>query len=435
MTAVTLPADETAEQAVLGAVLLDGRVMAEVVDLLRPEDFVRQAHRRIYAACLELWRQGQEVDLVSVQAELERRRWMESVGGLAYLTKLVGSVPASSRARHYAGLVSRSARLRRIVLAAREAERAATAGDMEAALKAAGWILDAGVERGVQGEDIWQTAFETLEAIHDRRVSGVQEAVPTGLQDLDDRLDGGLWPSELAVVAARPGTGKTAFLLSVGLRVAARKQPVLLYSLEQSARHLALRAVAAEVRTSASALRRGWLSEQEWHVLFEAALERTEQPLHVVDRARLTVDQMLAYARVMQRQRGLSLVLVDYLQIIEEPRLPGQTRAEQVGEISRKLKAMAMELGVPVLAAAQLNRRADENQRPSLADLRESGAIEQDADVVLFLWRPGSEGPAEGPGRIRCTIAKQRNGSTGELDLMFLRHIQRFECVAREETA
>ncbi|HEY8417916.1 MAG TPA: DnaB-like helicase C-terminal domain-containing protein, partial [Limnochordales bacterium] len=253
---------------------------------------------------------------------------------------------------------------------------------------------------------------------------GVQEAVPTGLVDLDERLDGGLWPAELSIVAARPGTGKTAFLLTVAQHVARDGKPVLFYSLEQSRRQLALRVVAAETGTNASLLRKGWLSQGEWEAIYKAVPEQSEVPLHVVDSPRLTVEQMLAYARVMQRRRGLALVLVDYLQIVEEPRVPGQSRAEQVGEISRKLKAMAMELDVPVLCAAQLNRRAEEAQRPTLADLRESGAIEQDADVVLFLWRDGQD-----ESLVRCTIGKQRNGAIGEVSLVFLRHVQRFECV------
>ena len=422
-----LPSNDAAERAVLGSILVDDTVLAEVADILRPEDFQRPPHRWVYAAAMRLWSHGEAVSIAAVQAELERQGRLEQVGGVTYLTRLAMEVAAPSQARHHAQLVLKAAQARRMVEAAWAAQAAAMAGNLEEAMNAAGRILDAGVERGVEGEDLYQTAYLTLDAIQQRQATGVQEATPTGLVDLDELLDGGLWPSELSIVAARPGTGKTAFLLTVAHHVAREGKPVLFYSLEQSRRQLALRVVASETGTNASLLRKGWLSQTEWEAIYQTVLERSEVPLHVVDTPRLTVEQMLAYARVMQRRRGLALVLVDYLQIVEEPRVPGQTRAEQVGEISRKIKAMAMELDVPVLCAAQLNRRAEETQRPTLSDLRESGAIEQDADVVLFLWRDS----AQHESLVRCTIGKQRNGAVGEVPLVFLRHVQRFTCAAQ----
>ncbi|HEY8343247.1 MAG TPA: replicative DNA helicase [Calditerricola sp.] len=425
--------DPAAERAVLGAILVDPQAMAEVADMLVPEDFTGP-NRRIYEACLNLWRQGQPTDPVTVREELGRRKGLDAVGGLAYLTALAEAVPTAAHVRRYAEIVAEKSRLRSIRHAANQARLAAEAGDLEAALRYGGAILDAGVDRGVQGEDLYATAFEAVESIHRRASEGVTEAVPTGLSDLDDRLDGGLWPADLCIVAARPGTGKTAFLLTVARHIAGRGEPVLFYSLEQSRRQLALRAVAAELQQDASLLRRGWLEQDEWEALFAAIAARADKPLHVVDKSQLTVEQMLAYAKVMQRRRGLAVVMVDYLQIVYERRLPGQSRAEQVAEISRKCKAMAKELNVPVLCAAQLNRRSEDRDRPSLADLRESGAIEQDADVVMFLWRPD---PDHRPNLVRCTIAKHRNGATGELDMVFRKDVQRFELaeMRREATA
>ncbi|HEY8342227.1 MAG TPA: replicative DNA helicase [Calditerricola sp.] len=427
MTAEPLPRDDAAEKAVLGAILVDRDAIADVADLLHPGDFGDPAHRCIYEAVMTLWSHGEEVDVLSVKAELERRKQLQRVGGLAYLTALAESVPTAAHARQYAEQVAHKAKLRAVVRAAQQAILAARDGDLEKALAAAGRILDAGVDRDDDGEDLWITAFKTLEAMYQRRMSGDDQGiVPTGFSDLDERLDGGLWPGEMTIVAARTGTGKTAFLLQVSHHVAQQGKPVLFFTLEQSRSQLSMRAMAAHLKRDASLLRRGWLREEEWQGLMTEAARRGDIPLHVVEGYRdYTVEKMLARARQMQRSRGLALVVVDYLQIVSEPRMIGQSREERVAEISRKLKAMALDLRVPVLCAAQLNRRADDRDRPSLSDIRESGAIEQDADVVLFLWRPDRQAKE----RVKLTIAKQRNGTTGEIDLYFRPHLVKFEQV------
>lgn len=420
-----LPRDETAEKAVLGAILVDNDAISEVADVVQPEDFEHPAHRMIYEAALDLWAQGEPIDVVSIKAELERRKQLQRIGGLAYLTALAESVPTTAHVRQYAEQVAHKAKLRAVIRAAQQAIVAARDGDLERAMAAASRILDAGVDRDDEGEDIWITAFKTLERLYQRRISGeAEDVVPTGFRELDKRLDGGLWPGEMIVVAARTGTGKTAFLLQVAHNVAQTGRPVLFFTLEQSRSQLSMRTMAANLRMDASLLRRGHLHEDEWQDLMAKAAQRGDIPLRVVEGYRdYTVEKMLARARQMQRQRGLALVVVDYLQIVSEPRMPGQSREERVAEISRKLKAMALNLGVPVLCAAQLNRRADERDRPNLSDLRESGAIEQDADVVLFLWRPDKEVPE----RVNLTIAKQRNGPPGELQLYFRPHLLRFD--------
>lgn len=413
--------DTGAEAAVIGACLMDEQAMAACASILTPADFSRPAHQEIWRVMLDMWRRGNPPDLVSVRDALDRQHALERIGGVSYLTGLVSSVATAAHAEHHAQIVARKARARRVLSAASRAMAAAKEEDLDTALQAAVDILTDSVDRAIVGVDLWQAAFETLERIQQRVISGESPAVPTGLAPLDRILDGGLWPSDLAIVAARPGTGKTALLLQTAMHVASSGGQVLFYSLEQAAAQLILRAVAAATGREASAIRRGYLAEEDWHRLYDEALARNSEGLHIVDQPMLTVDQMLSYAQVRRARYGLDLVLVDYLQIVGRSR-PGRSREEEVAAISRGLKVLAKRLSVPVLAAAQLSRRSEERNQPQLSDLRESGAIEQDADVILFLWRAAKD-PDD---VVRLTVAKHRHGATGEIELVFDRPTQRF---------
>lgn len=432
------PQNLEAERAVLGSLLLVNEHMGQVVDILSPEEFYSRSHQTIYRAIVDLYNRGEAIDFLTLQNELRRRGELEAVGGVEYLSGLTDVVPSAANVQHYARIVRETAALRSLIQATtdilatayREGESADQLLDRAESL-----IFDI-AERRVASDlvplkDVVKRTMEHIERIHDRgsRITGLA----TGFYELDE-LTAGFQPGEFIVLAARPSIGKTTFALNLTEHVAVNDgKPVAFFSLEMSTQQLAQNLLCLHRRLDAQRLRKGLLSAEERSELRLAAEVLYQAPIYVNDSPGLSPLSLRAKARRLKRQHDVQLVVVDYLQLMEPP--PADSRQQQVAEISRALKGLARELRIPVLALSQLNRAPEsrEDHRPRLADLRESGAIEQDADVVLLLHRDDAYDPNKNPGVAELDVAKQRNGPTGKVRLTFLRECLRFENAAVDD--
>ena len=421
-----LPRDLDAERSVLGAVLLHGEALVEVRDLLTPQDFFRDAHRRIFNAMLELADLNKPIDLVMLKQQLGRDD-VEEVGGPAYIASLIDGVPRSTNIVHYADIIKEKASLRSIIYAANKlVTRAYDAEDdvVDIIGRATEELTSFSGPRGgaVHVSAVVAGSMALIQTAAEKGNGLI--GLTSGLKDLDDML-AGLQPSDLIVVAARPGGGKT----SLGINMARRcGQPALAFSLEMSREQLFVRMLATEARIDSNRVRTGRLSDHEWTKLSKAVTTISELPIHIDDTPAMTVLEIRARARAHAAVYGLKLVVVDYLQLL---RGSGkfENRTQEVGTISRGLKAMAKELHVPVVAMAQLRRaRADGHARPQLSDLRESGDIESDADVVLLIWKPDE---IDDPNVAEIIVAKQRNGPTGDVKVAWLPWCTSFENLER----
>jgi len=436
-----LPNNLEAERSVLGAILLDNHSLNAAVEKLRPEDFFLDQHRRIFERMISLGEVRQAIDLVTLTEELHRRGELEGAGGAAYLAQLVDGVPRVSNVEHYARIVKEKSMLRNLAHAAQAIQQRALEADEEADNildSAESSILQLAEDRVRAGfigvKELVRENFERLERIftEGRRITGL----PTGYTLLDN-LTSGLQPSELVILAARPSMGKTSLALNVAENVALRSgQPVAIYSLEMSKESLLLRLLASHARIDAHKFRTGHLSHDDWRKMTETLARLAEAPLWIDDASAASVVEMGAKARRLQRDKGLSLLIVDYLQLITA-RGRFSNRNEEVSTITRGLKALAKELQVPVLVLSQLTRAPErEERRPQLADLRESGAIEQDADVVMFIYRPNFFKPGvedEERNKAELIVAKQRNGPTDRINFVFLNTYTRFEEAAPDQ--
>jgi replicative DNA helicase len=431
------PQNLEAERAVLGSLLLVNELITQVIDSLSVDEFYARGHRVIYRAILDLYNRGEAVDFLTLQDELRRKDELEAAGGVGYLAGLTDVVPAAANVQHYSRIVRETAALRSLIQASTDILSSAY-GESERAddlLDQAESRIFEIAERRLTSDliplkDVVKRAMEHIENIHERgsRITGLA----TGYYELDE-LTAGLQPAEFIVLAARPSIGKTTFALNVAEHVAVSDgKPVALFSLEMSTQQLAQNLLCLHRRLDAQRVRKGMLSQEERSELRLAAEVLYQAPIYLNDSASLSALSLRAKARRLKRQHDIQLVIVDYLQLMEPP--PAESRQQQVAEISRALKGLARELGVPVLALSQLNRapEAREDHRPRLADLRESGAIEQDADVVLLLHRDDAYDPNDHPGVAEMEIAKQRNGPTGKVRLTFLRECLRFENAAME---
>ncbi|MCG0277650.1 MAG: replicative DNA helicase [Thermanaeromonas sp.] len=427
-----------AEQSVLGAILLDRDALLQVAEVLRVEDFYREAHRLIYSACLDLEARGEAVDLLTVTEELRRRGELEAVGGASYLTTLTTVVPSVANAGYYARIVAQKAALRQLIqVAQRVAERAYDEdGDViEIIDEAERLILQVAGGRYREGfvsiKEVLVNTFQQLERVasHKGEVTGL----PT-FHDLD-RLLSGLQPSDLIICAARPGMGKTSFCLNIAQNVAIKKKvPVAIFSLEMSRDQVVQRMLAAEAMVEQHRLRTGYLKEDDWARLVSAASLLAEAPIYIDDTPAITVMEVRAKARRLQAECGLGLVVIDYLQLMQAHRRV-DNRQQEIALISRALKALARELNVPVLVLSQLNRGVEQRQdkRPVMADLLESGAIEADADVIIFLYRPQYYDPdTDKKGIAEVIVAKHRNGPVGTVEMAFLPEFTKFVDLAPE---
>ncbi len=438
-----LPHNLEAERSILGAVLLDNHVLNTAIEKLKPEDFFLDPHRRIFERMISLGETQQAIDLVTLTENLDRSGELEASGGPAYLAQLLDGVPRTSNIDHYARIVKEKAVLRNLAHVADAIQQQALDAGEDADVildRAESFIFQLAEERvraGLIGvKELVRENYERLERIFSegRRITGLG----TGYARLDNET-AGLQPSELIILASRPSMGKTALALNFAENIALRKrEPVAVFSLEMSKESLLLRLLASEARVDAHKFRTGHLAHDDWPKITRALTELGEAPLWIDDSASATVMEMGAKARRLKRDKGLSLVIVDYLQLVTARGRFGN-RNEEVSSISRSLKGLAKELKVPVLVLSQLTRAPErEDRKPQLADLRESGAIEQDADVVLFIHRPyfyKSDVPDEDRNKAEIIVAKQRNGPTGSLDFVFLSRHTRFEEAAPDTWA
>jgi len=432
------PQNLEAERAVLGSLLLVNEHIGHVVDALSVEEFYSRSHRTIYQAVLDLYNRNEAVDFLTLQDELQRAGKLEDVGGVEYLSGLTDVVPAAANVEFYAHMVRETAALRSLIQAATDIltssyeqnERADQLLD-----KAEARIFEIAERRLASDlvllKDIVKQVMEHIYSVHDRgsRITGLA----SGFYELDE-LTAGLQPAELVVLAARPSVGKSTFALNLAEHVAVKDgKAVALFSLEMSTQQLAQNLLCLHQRLDAQRVRQGLLSSEEQEELRQAASDLYQAPIYLNDSPSLSLLSLRAKARRLKAQHDIQLVMIDYLQLMEPP--PGESRQVQVAEVSRGLKGLARELGIPVLALSQLNRspEAREDHRPRLADLRESGAIEQDADVVLLLHRDDAYDPAKNPGMAEIEVAKQRNGPTGKVRLTFLRECLRFENAATND--
>lgn len=432
----TPPASLEAEQALLGAILVRPSVLDVVISQVYETDFYRQAHAQIYHAMTDLYGASLPVDLVTVNGYLKDRGQLEGCGGPVYLAGLSEAVGFATNALYYAEKIREKAVLRRLLDASQEIAGGCLArvDDVaEFASQAAEKIFGAVDERGSESyalADLVPGETQKIEALWGSR--GRVLGVPSGFFDLD-RLTAGFQKSDLIVLAARPSMGKTALALNISFNAANAKTPVAFFSLEMSKEQLVRRYFASEGRISTSRLRTGNMAGEEWARLLEAGGRMLEAPIFISDNPRPTSLEIRAQARRLKARYGIGLVVVDYLQLMRDPK--AKSREQEIARISGDLKAIAKELDVPVLALAQLNRDVEKrpNKRPVLSDLRESGALEQDADVVMFIYRDEvyrKDSLEKGVAEVR--VAKQRNGPTGLVKLAYLGEYTRFESYSDE---
>jgi replicative DNA helicase len=433
MIASVPPQSLDSEQATLGSILIDRDAIIEVADFLRPEDFYRQAHGRIYAVMLDMFEHRQQIDVVTVAEALERADELESVGGAGYLSTLGNDTPTAVHVAQYGRIVERKAVLRRLIGAAGKIAAIGyeDGADVQDALNRAMSEMMSVSQRQRSNwrklSDLMPGAYEQLETLHEH--GGAVVGVPSGFRSLD-RITGGFMPGDLVIIAARPSVGKSALALQIAQHAALSGYPTGLFSLEMSDRQLALRVLAG----GAGIDTRSAVPDDAFEAASQIASERSRLPMWIDDTPTATSMDLRLRARRLAAENGsLGLLIVDYLQLAEGR--GRESRERDVAEISRNLKALAREMELPVIALCQLNRQAEgrETGEPRLSDLRESGAIEQDADTVVFLWKPGHDDPAP-VEEITLTVRKQRNGPQGIVHLVFnRRHTTFTERIQRPE--
>lgn len=435
MMAKVPPQSLEAEQSVLGAMLIQREAISKAVDLIRTEDFYRESHRKIFGVIVGLFEKGQEADLITVSEALKATASLEQVGGLAYLTELTGLVPTAAHVEYYAKIVAEKALLRNIITVSTEIAAQAYEPGQEAQE-----LLD-DAERQVftlgqrQGSTpflpLKEILFETLENLEQNYGKNGVTGIPTGFRDLDHMLSG-LQPSDLVVIAARPSMGKTMLCLNMARNVALNHNlPVVIFSLEMSREQLAMRMLCSEALVNSQSLRNGTAADEDWQRLSSALGRLGSAPIFIDDSPLLTVLELRARARRLKAEHQLGMIIIDYLQLMDARGSRQENRQQEISTISRSLKALARELKVPILALSQLSRavEARQDKRPMLSDLRESGAIEQDADVVGFIYREdyyNLNAAPEDQNVAEIVIAKQRNGPTGMIKLSFRREYGRF---------
>ena len=429
-----------AEESVLGSMMLSSDAIADVVEVLQPEDFYRSANGRIYATLRGVYARGAPVDIITAVEALEREGILEDVGGRLYLRDLVDQVPTPASAGHYATIVAKAALRRRLISAAADVMEMAYSSQGEAeqvADDAAQRIYD--VARREDKEemaflsDLVDKAMMDLEQIQNR--DATYTGMATGFRDLDD-LTSGLQPGNLIVIAARPGIGKSSLAMNMARNVAVDGHSVAVFSLEMSRAEIGMRVLCAEAKVPWDRIRAKRVGPQDWTNIVYAAEVLHDSPMHIVDSGNVNIVDIRAKARRMRTSKGgLEMIIVDYLQLMTSPnaRRP-DSRQQEVAEISRSLKLLAKELSIPIVALSQLNRNpeARADKRPQLSDLRESGAIEQDSDLVMFIHRDDAD--PEKKREAELIIAKHRNGPTGSVRLHFEPSLTQFRNAARDST-
>lgn len=429
------PQSLEAEQSTIGSMLLDKEAIATAVELVMAEDFYRESHRIIFDTLISLFNRGEPADLITVTEALKARNSLEQVGGASYISTLANSVPTSANCEYYAKIVKNKAILRSLVAAGSEIAALGydPASEVDDSLDKAEQLIFRIAQRGQTGtiadmKTVMMSTFDRIERLYSSK--GAITGLPTGFIEMDSMLSG-LQPSELIVIAARPSMGKTAFALNIAENVAlSEKKPVLVFSLEMSCEQLAQRMLCSQATVDGQKLRRGNLNDDDWNRLSYAIGQLSAAPIFIDDTPSITALEIRTRARRVKAEHGLSLILIDYLQLVQG-RARVESRQQEIAEITRSLKALARELDVPVVALAQLSRavEATADKRPMLSHLKESGEIEQSADVVAFIYREDYYKPDLEPERrgiAEIIVAKQRNGPTGLFELAWQREYTRF---------
>ncbi|MDR0267861.1 replicative DNA helicase [Paenibacillus sp.] len=429
------PQNLEAEQAVLGAILLQSEAMITAMERVQPEDFYDASHQLIYEAMIQLGEENQPVDLVTLTSRLQDKGQLEDVGGVSYLAKLAHAVPTAANVEYYAQIIEEKSMLRRLIRTATQIVSEGYSGgeDVSGMLSdAERRILEISNRRTGSGfvaiRDVLMEVFERVEVLHQQ--SGNTSGIPTGFVDLD-KMTNGFQRSDLIIVAARPSVGKTAFALNIAQNVAVRaNETVAIFSLEMSAPQLVNRMICAEANLDANLMRTGdFKTDDDWAKLTMGIASLAEAEIYIDDTPGITVADIRSKCRRLKKEKGLGMIVIDYLQLIQGRGKAGENRQQEVSEISRTLKQIARELSVPVIALSQLSRGVEQRQdkRPMMSDLRESGSIEQDADIVSFLYRDDYYNQeTEKKNIIEIIIAKQRNGPVGTVELVFLKNFNKF---------
>ncbi len=423
------PQNVEAEQSVLGGILIENESINKVMEILTIDDFYRDAHRKIFNALIDLSERDEPADLITLTNELRKIDQLDPIGGASYLASLIDSVPTAANIEYYAKIVREKAILRKLIQTSTEiiTQSYQDRGDVEGFLDEAERAIFEISEKRVKPSfysirDIVKESFKTLERLFEKKelVTGV----PSGFKELD-RLTAGFHASDLIIVAGRPSMGKTALCLNLTQYAAIEKRvPVAIFSLEMSKEQLVIRMLCSEAQVEGSRLRTGFLTESDWPKLTLAAGNLSDAPIFIDDSAAISILELRAKARRLKSEHGVGMLIIDYLQLMKG-RAKVESRQQEISEISRSLKALAKELDIPVIAVSQLSRKTEERtgNRPQLSDLRESGAIEQDADLIIFIYRDevynrGEDNPNKGIAEV--IIGKQRNGPIGTIKLAFL---------------
>jgi replicative DNA helicase len=432
------PQSIEAEQSVLGALLISPDALVRVVEILKPESFYRHAHQTIYETIVAIAERGEPVDLVTVSAELRKNQTLDEVGGYSYLMDLAASIPTAAHAEYYARIVEEKATLRALITGGTKIVEISYAQQLkldETIDEAERIIFDVAHGRRQSQDlahikDILQQTFETIEERYENQDNVM--GYGTGYYDLD-YMTSGLHPSDLLVLAARPAMGKTSFALNLAQNVAKlNDKPAIIFSLEMSKEQLAQRLICAEAKINAQRIKTGFLSESDWPKLTEAIGTLADSPIYIDDTPAITVMEVRGKARRLKalEKKELGLIVIDYLQLMSGSGNSDGNRVQEISQISRNLKALARELNVPIVALSQLSRAVESrtDKRPMLSDLRESGAIEQDADIVVFIYRDEYYNHESVDKNIaEIIIAKHRNGPVGTVKLFFEKEHTRFE--------
>ena len=434
------PHNLDAEVSVLGSMLLSRNAVADIAEVVGPDDFYRGAHRTIFEASRDLYNRGEPLDTVTLADELDRRGSLDDVGGVVALTGIVQQVPTAANALYYARIVAEQSLRRRLIDAGTSITRLGYQPEhgvdeaVDAAEQAIFDVAQRGRTTDIQAiKPLLHESFELLERLSENK-TGIT-GLPTGFVDFDD-LTAGLQPGNLVIVAARPAMGKSTLVTNMAAHVSVETRvPVAMFSLEMSASEVVMRLLSAESRVALEKLRTGRLEDPDWAKLSQAMGRLAEAPLFIDDTPGINLMEIRSKCRRIKQKHGLSLVIIDYLQLMQSHRRV-ENRVQEVSEISRGLKILAKELDLPVIALSQLSRkpedRARDDRRPQLADLRESGSIEQDADLVAFIYRDEVYDPeSAAKGEAELIVAKHRNGPLKTIRLSFLGHHSRFANMAR----
>ncbi|MBO6233277.1 MAG: replicative DNA helicase [Clostridia bacterium] len=428
------PHDIEAEQAVIGSMLTDFDAVVTAIEMLKPEDFYREDNKIIFVAIVSLFNKGEPVDIITVKSELESMGKFENIGGIEYLAELPDKVPTTANVTKYIKIVEEKSTLRQLIKTANEIIDLGydTTEDVDAIVESAEKKIFDTIQNKNQKsytplKDVLVDSFTQLEELYNRKqhVTGV----PSGFTELDYKT-AGFHGSELILIAARPAMGKSAFVLNIATNAALKANvPVAIFSLEMSKEQMVNRILCSEAMVDSNKVRTGKLEEDDWTKLAEAIGPLSEAEIYIDDTPGISVTEIRSKCRKLKMEKNIGLVIIDYLQLVQASGRKGGSREQEISEISRSLKILAKEIGVPVIALSQLSRAVEQrpDHRPMLSDLRESGAIEQDADLVMFLYRDDYYNPeSEKKDIAEVIIAKHRGGSTGTLDLLWLGSYTKF---------